>query len=195
MARANEIHRVNNSSISQQPRKKEILIRWLPPPWPWCKLNTDGSCKNAWEAGAGGVIRDSVGHWISGFGMRIGESSVLMAELWGLYQGLILAWDAGIKQVLVEVDSLCVTQMISKQVVVLNVFYALVVAVQELLSRNWHTVITHIYREANLAAVFMANIAHSLPLGLHVFSNPPVGIYSIISQDMFRVTQPRFVLV
>ena len=47
MARTNEIHRVNNSSISQQPRKKEILIRWLLPPWPWCKLNTDGSCKNA----------------------------------------------------------------------------------------------------------------------------------------------------
>ena len=38
-----------------------------------------------------GVIRDSVGHWISGFCMNIGECSVLMAELWGLYQGLVLA--------------------------------------------------------------------------------------------------------
>ncbi|KAH9667991.1 reverse transcriptase domain-containing protein [Citrus sinensis] len=91
MARANEIYKVYNSGISQQPRRKEIFIRWIPPPWPWCKLNSDGSRKNDGEAGAGGVIRDSVGHWISGFCMRIGESSVLMAELWGLYQGLILA--------------------------------------------------------------------------------------------------------
>ena len=74
MVRATEIYRVNNSFISLVPRKKEIFIRWMPPPWPWCKLNTDGSCKNGWEAGAGGVIRDSVGHWISGFCMKIGEN-------------------------------------------------------------------------------------------------------------------------
>ncbi|KAH9665427.1 putative ribonuclease H protein [Citrus sinensis] len=91
MARASEIHRINNSHLSQQPRRKEIFIGRLPPPWPWCKLNTDGSCKNTGEAGASGVIRDSFGNWISGFSMNIGESSVIMAELWGMYQGLSLA--------------------------------------------------------------------------------------------------------
>ena len=195
MARANEIHRVNNSHISQQPRRNEIFIGWLPPPWPGCKLNTDGSCNNTREAGAGVVIRDSVGHWIFRFCMRIGESSVIMAELWGLYQSLILAWDAGIKRLLVEVDSLCVTQMISKQVVIPNVFYALVVAVWELLSRNWQTAIIHIFREANSATDFMANMAHSVPLGLHLFSSLPMDIYAIISQDMFGVIQSRFVPV
>ena len=164
MARATEISRINNSFISQQPRKKEIFIRWTTPPWPWCKLNTDGSCKNDWEAGAGGVIRDSVGHWISGVCMKIRKSSVLMAELWALYQGLNLAWEVGIKRLLVEVDSLCITQMISKQVVVPNGFYALIAAIQDLLSRNWQATISHIYREANSAADFMANMAHSAPL-------------------------------
>ena len=62
MARANEIHRLNNSHISQQPWRKEIYIGWRPPPWPWCKLNTDGSCRKDEGAGAGGIIRDSVGH-------------------------------------------------------------------------------------------------------------------------------------
>ncbi|KAH9750393.1 putative ribonuclease H protein [Citrus sinensis] len=137
MARASEIHRINNSHLSQQPRRKEIFISWLPPPWPWCKLNTDGSYRNTGEAGAGGIIRDSFGNWISGFSMNIGESSVIMAELWGLYQGLSLAWNVGIRHLLVEVDSLCVTQMISQQVVVPNVFYALVVVIRDFLSRNW----------------------------------------------------------
>ncbi|KAH9673337.1 reverse transcriptase domain-containing protein [Citrus sinensis] len=164
MARANEIHRLNNSHINE-------------------------------GAGAGGIIRDSVGHWLAGFCMNIGESSVLMAELWGLYQGLHLAWEAGIKRLLVEVDSLCVTQLVSKQVVVPNEFYALVVAIREIISRNWQVSITHIYREANSAADFMANMAHSYPHGLHLFSSPPVGIYSIIVQDLYGVTQPRLIPV
>ncbi|KAL9419174.1 hypothetical protein AB3S75_037017 [Citrus x aurantiifolia] len=195
MARANEIHRLNNSHISQQPRRKEIYIGWMPPLWPWYKLNTDGSCRKDEGAGAGGIIRDSVGHWITGFCMNIGESSVLMAELWGLYQGLLLAWEAGIKRLLAEVDSLCVTQLISKQVVVPNEFYALVGAIREIISRNWQVVITHIYREANSAADFMANTAHSYPQGLHLFSSPPVGIFSIIVQDLLGVTKPRLISI
>ena len=118
-----------------------------------------------------------------------------MAELWCLYQGLILAWDTGIKRLLVEVDSLCVSHMISKQVVVPNAFYALVVAIRKLLSRNWQVSLTHIFREANSAADFKANMAHSVPHGLHLLTSPPVGIYSIILQDMFGVAQPRIVPV
>ncbi|KAH9788525.1 reverse transcriptase domain-containing protein [Citrus sinensis] len=142
---------------------------------------------------AGGVIRDYVGNWISGFCMNIGECTVAMAELWGLYQGLILAWEAGIKWLLVEVDSLYVTQMISKQVVVPNVSYALVVAIWDLLDRNWQVCLTHIYREANSVADFMANMALSLPNGMHFFTSPPVGIYSVILQDMIGVAKPRIV--
>ena len=84
--------------------------------------------------------------------------------------------------------------MISKQVVVPNVFYALVV-VRKLLSKNWQIAIPHIFCEANSAADFMANMAHPIPLGLHVFSSPSVSIDSIISQDMFEVTQPHFIHV
>ena len=76
IVRASEIYRINNSHLSQQLRRKKILIGWLPPPWPWCKLNTDGSYKNTREAGAGGVIRNSFGNWISGFSINIGESSI-----------------------------------------------------------------------------------------------------------------------
>ena len=116
---------------------------------------------------------------------------MLMVELWGLFQGLRLAWEAGTKCLLVKVDSLCITQMISKQVIVPNEFYALVAAIRELVSRNWQISITHIYWEANSAVDFMANMTHSLPHGVHLFSSPPVGIYSIIVQDSFGVTHPQ----
>lgn len=64
-----------------------------------------------------------------------------------------------------KVDSSCVAQMISKQAAVPNAFYILVVAIQELLSKNWQVSITRIYRETNSAA------------------------------DIFRVTQPCLVPV
>ena len=83
--------------------------------------------------------------------------------------------------------------MISKQVIVPNEFYALVVAVRELVSKNWQISITHIYCEANSAVDFMENMAHSLLHEVHLFTNPPVGIYSIIVQDLFGVTQPRLI--
>ena len=79
--------------------------------------------------------------------------------------------------------------MISKQAVVPNAFYTLVVAIRELLSKNWHVSITHIYREANSAADFMTNMTYSVSFGLHLFPNLHVGIYFIISQDMFEITQ------
>lgn len=193
LARAKEIHRINNSPLSQQQKRMEIYIGWRPPPWPWCKLNTDGSCKSIGVAGAGGIIRGASGNWISGFCMKIGEASVIMAKLWGLHQGLILAWNTGIRRLLVEVDSLSVTQMVTKQVVVPNVFHALVVAIQELLHRSWQITITHIYREGNSTADFMANMAHSFSYGLHLFSYPPEGIRSILLHDMFGTFQPRLV--
>ena len=74
-----------------------------------------------------------------------------------------------------------------------NAFYAIVAAIRDLLTRNWQISIKHIFREANSAADFMANLAHSVPHGLYFFTSPPVGIYSIMLQDMFGVTQPRFV--
>lgn len=105
MARAEEIQKVNTFPISQQPQRKEILVGWLPPTWRWCKLNIDGAYKSTGNSSAGGVIRDSFGNWISGLCMTIGasSSSVTMVELWGLSQGLSLAWSTGIRRFFFEV--------------------------------------------------------------------------------------------
>lgn len=82
----------------------EKWIGWTPPTSPWCKLNTDGTRKQSGAASA--LLRDQNGRWIIGFGMNIGMCSVIMAELWGLYQGLCMAWQQGCRWISVEVDSL-----------------------------------------------------------------------------------------
>ncbi|KAH9735416.1 putative ribonuclease H protein [Citrus sinensis] len=108
-ARTEEVILLQGSSLSLTNKKINKWIGCSLPNWPWCKLNSDGACKVNGVAAAGGLIRDHNGHWVAGFGMNIGNCLVTMAELWGLYQGLILAWNKGIRWLRVEVDSRCVT--------------------------------------------------------------------------------------
>ena len=85
-----------------------ILLDGIPPPpqFPYLKLNTDRSALgNPGLAGAGGVLRDHKGQWISGFSLRGGFATNNMAELAAVRQGLEMAWNKGYKLLHLELDS------------------------------------------------------------------------------------------
>ena len=83
-----------------------ILLNGIPPPFPYLKLNTDGSALgNPGPAGAGGVLRDHRGQWISGFSLHGGFATNNMAELAAVRQGLEMAWNMGYKLLHLELDS------------------------------------------------------------------------------------------
>ncbi|KAH9751256.1 putative ribonuclease H protein [Citrus sinensis] len=131
--RAEEIIRTSEAFQSDRGLRVQKMFSWLPPRWPYYKLNSDGARKGAGMAGAGGLIRDATGRWHGGFCMNIGICSVTIAELWGLYQGLILAWQMGIRLLVVEIDSLCVTQLLNRKS--FNATLPLVNDILDLLSR------------------------------------------------------------
>ncbi|KAF7815533.1 reverse transcriptase [Senna tora] len=57
---------------------KNIEVCWSPPLEGFFKLNVDGSCMgNSGMMAAIGVIRNHLGHWISGFSKFIGPGSRL----------------------------------------------------------------------------------------------------------------------
>ena len=56
-------------------------------------------------AGAGGVLRDHQGLWISGFSARVGLATNNMAKLAAVRQGLVMAWNANVKLFQLELDS------------------------------------------------------------------------------------------
>ncbi|KAL9453582.1 hypothetical protein AB3S75_009233 [Citrus x aurantiifolia] len=169
-------------------------VRWQAPPESFFKLNTDGSRLKNGLASAGGLVRDCSGKWQFGFGMNIGFGSVTTAELWGLFQGLNIAWDRGIRYLIAEVDSQCVSQLISSTSLMPNAHFSLITAIKELMNRQWLITIKHIYREANFAADSMAKLAGSLPLGLYVFENPPAGLGYWLCNDIYGTSIPRSVL-
>ncbi|KAG7533397.1 Ribonuclease H domain [Arabidopsis thaliana x Arabidopsis arenosa] len=71
----------------------EQIISWKRPREGWVKLSTDGASHgNPGPATAGGVIRGFDGEWLGGFALNIGICSAPLAELWGVYYGLVIAW-------------------------------------------------------------------------------------------------------
>ncbi|KAL6221814.1 hypothetical protein ACLB2K_005209 [Fragaria x ananassa] len=78
---------------------------WKKPPKIFFKLNVDGTRVSPIDKiGAGGVIRNHYGDWISGFQVNLGVGEILDAEAWGLFQGLKLAFSLNIKNLIIESD-------------------------------------------------------------------------------------------
>lgn len=76
------------------------------PPRGWFKLNMDGLVDGfPRKAGAGGVIRDHNNTWIGGFGKSIGDTHGLLAELWAVKEGLMLAKQLNINNIIIELDA------------------------------------------------------------------------------------------
>ncbi|KAL9438044.1 hypothetical protein AB3S75_023834 [Citrus x aurantiifolia] len=193
--RAEEIHKLHNHPLITKNIRVHKWISWHPPTWPWCTLNTDGAHRFHGTSTAGGLIRDHLGLWLTGFGMMIGSCSVTVAELWGLYQGLQLAWNFGIRRLKVETDSLCITQLLAKPLVTSNEYAPLIQAIKDYLNLDWQVSLSHIYREANFAADYMANFAFSIPLGLIVYPTPPLGVRSFLFHDSYGISYPRSVVL
>ncbi|KAK8993212.1 hypothetical protein V6N11_033315 [Hibiscus sabdariffa] len=71
--------------------------------------STPSTCSGA----IGGLLRDHSGSWISGFQKSVGKCSVIQAELWAIYTGLIYAWDQGLSLLLVQSNSKDVVTMLN----------------------------------------------------------------------------------
>ncbi|KAL9460437.1 hypothetical protein AB3S75_003611 [Citrus x aurantiifolia] len=168
---------------------------WKPPPENAFKLNTDGACKKMNMAAVGGLIRNANGNWAAGFCANIGISSVTNAKLWGLFYGIDLAWKLGVRNLLVEVDSKCIIDLLANTSNSPNSSLAVIQSIRRLLNRDRHVCINHIYREANFAADFLANFAMRQPLGFQFLHNPPSGAVNCLINDIYGNAFPRFVSV
>ncbi|XVF35408.1 hypothetical protein REPUB_Repub18cG0142900 [Reevesia pubescens] len=98
---------------------------------------------------AGGVLRDENGSWVAGFTYMVGITTILGAEIWGIYQGLLLRWNRGFRRVEIETDSLVASRKVTEKVYQFDTNGQLIRDIQELVQRNWNCKITHIFREAN----------------------------------------------
>ncbi|CAN0826660.1 Putative ribonuclease H protein At1g65750 [Linum grandiflorum] len=61
--------------------------------------------------------------------------------------------------------------------------------------RDWEVTLHHIYREANYAADYLANLGHSFIFGFHIVNLPNGGLSHWLCYDVIGVSLPRSVSI
>lgn len=128
---------------------------------------------------AGGLLRVALGWWQGGFIQNIGQAFALIAELWEFSLGLRLAWNMRLRQVLLEIESKSVAELLLARVEC-HRHWSLVRPIKQLLDRNWKVEVQHIYREGNKCADRFANIALGNPLGVSRLIHPLLNCKSFL---------------
>ncbi|CAN1761176.1 Putative ribonuclease H protein At1g65750, partial [Linum perenne] len=168
------------------------LIGWRPGGEDCFTLNTDGSLHRASNSSAaGGIIRDDQGRFVSAFASKLGICSIVRAEIWVVVEGMVLAWNCGIRKLSVQSDSAIAVKLLSGLHQAPHQHSNLIRNFQELMSRQWEVTIEHIYREANFAADYLANSGHDLDIGTLVISSPCNGLLDWLHYDLLGVSIPR----
>jgi ribonuclease HI len=178
------------------PSKRSIEVSWTPPPHDHYKVNVDGSHKkSSGISTCGGLIRDSNGKCIRGFYNRLGSCSAVWAELWALRIGIEMANQLNIKNVIFEMDSLVVVNMVNLGSSPNAFLQPLLQEVITLLHHpGWSTSVCHVYREANRCADLLANLGHtSLDFNCNFIDVFSPTLKLLLEDDVRGVSFPRLI--
>ncbi|CAN1829198.1 hypothetical protein LINPERHAP1_LOCUS32416, partial [Linum perenne] len=64
---------------------------------------------------------------------------------------------------------------------------------QDWAARNWDLRLKHIYREANLAADYLANLGHTLHRGCHPITCSDCNLAYHVRLDCMGISEPRLI--
>lgn len=128
------------------------------------------------KARCGGATRDDQGNWKTGFLANLGPCSVDEAEAWGIYYGLKLAWDKGLRKVILECDSKRLVDWLTKdgsRDEIRGPIANLVNRCKTMMGQDREVRMTHVFREQNRVVDHMAKKVSNYDRGLQVFDIPP----------------------
>ncbi|KAM7461730.1 hypothetical protein LguiA_029851 [Lonicera macranthoides] len=134
------------------------VTQWVKPHNGRVKLNADGCSKgNPGHAGGGCLLRNDQGRLIWAQADYFGLTSNMVAETRALLMGIRKCVWEGWSNIEVEVDSLILVQVVKQQIRVPWCIHFELKEIMHLLGQvNFQ--ISHIYRESNKCADFLANI-------------------------------------
>ncbi|CAI0385208.1 unnamed protein product [Linum tenue] len=167
-------------------------IGWKPPEEGWIQLQTDGSVITSLNsAAAGGLLRDRLGRCLDAFSCNLGDSSITSAELKGAVEGLERAWRKGYRKIELNMDSMTAISIMNSWKDDNHRHGLLAAKVGNLISREWEVKISHVFREQNKAADFLASRGHSLHFGIHHISVCEPVLTHWLLYDSLGITMPR----
>ena len=177
-------------------RKILKQVCWEKPCSGWLKLNTDGSVLgNPGLAGGGGVLRDEYGSWIGGFSRRIGIANSFTAELWALRDGLLLCRQLNVQAVAIELDASAIVDAFSHQSAANTIVSSILDDCKLLMNQIPQTSISHVYREANKSADWLASFGLNLDSNFVLWNGLPVDLIPILEADSRGLYSSRHCVV
>ncbi|KAL6141435.1 hypothetical protein ACLB2K_059723 [Fragaria x ananassa] len=120
---------------------------WKKPPANFFKLNVDGTrVSPIGKIGAGGVIRNHYGDWISGFQINLGVGEILDAEVWSFFQSLKLVVSLNIKNLIIESDYAILVQLMNNSEFGNHPLRSLLQGCNSLMNKMESATLSHIFR-------------------------------------------------
>ncbi|KAK7306677.1 hypothetical protein VNO77_44629 [Canavalia gladiata] len=176
------------NSVEDENNKHEPNAAWKVPPKGWVKVNTHGCVNEYGHAVCGGVIRGDCGEWLVGFTKSLELCPEVVAEIWGIYHGLLKAWDLQFQRVIIETDSVTAVQLLlhepaNKRNKLLSYAYPIALC-RELIQRGWVIKVQYILREGNLCADWLANCGLGPNIRSVIHQEPPRGLADFLYQDI-----------
>ncbi|KAF7806413.1 heat shock 70 kDa protein-like [Senna tora] len=111
------------------------------------------------------------------------------AEIWGVFFGLLTAWDKGFRKIQIESDNSVIMKIVQFEHGSPHPLRYILLRIKDLVQRDWHVEFKHVFREGNRVADCMAFHAHSMALGLNVFIDPPRFCYDCYRDDLCCLPQ------
>ncbi|XP_042056332.1 uncharacterized protein LOC121800908 [Salvia splendens] len=131
------------------------MVLWHPPDAPWVNLNTNGAFSaSTLEAGEGGLVRGSDGEHLRAFCAPVAASSSFEAELLALIRGLEMAMELS-THIWIELDSAALVSLLSSGHLGSADLRHHMALIRSMTSQR-QVRFSHIYREGNRAADFLA---------------------------------------
>ncbi|KAI8545912.1 hypothetical protein RHMOL_Rhmol07G0074100 [Rhododendron molle] len=155
------------------------------------KLNTNGCLyESTTKAGFGSLFRDHRGIWILGYYGKLGTSSVLETEIWGIYRGLTIMLEKGLSNVSIETDSQMAVKLITEGPPAGHPQQALIEDSRVLMTRTQST-LGHNFRQANQSADNLAHLGAKQESDLVVTEETPPSVRLFVLEDAMGIGHLR----
>jgi ribonuclease HI len=124
---------------------------------------------------------------LGGFVKNIDRCAALVAELWGVLEGLKLAHTKGFNKVEVSVDSMAVITSIRKGEGSSATGCRLVQRIRQLMELDWEVKLWHDYREANHCANGLTEMSLNIHGEIVFFDSCPEQIKELFDDNVSGV--------
>ena len=178
-----------SNDATQKPCRQ---VKWIPHLDNIIKGNVDdSSLSNPGRSVFGDRIRNNNGDWLLGFSGFCGITSCLVSELYAIFHGLRIAYDAAHRNIILESDSRMTLDLIMSDVQSHHHHAPMISQIVQLQHRNWVVNFHHTLRQGNECADWLAKHDPSSSVALKSWIFCPLQLHHSLLNDALGVARLR----